>query len=279
MHHFKVNGLSMCVQMAGSGEPLIFVHGLGLDHTFWRWQMPYFATRFKSIAYDLRGHGTTKPVTGSTLEDHANDLSALMERLNLPSAHLVGLSLGSHICKQFIARFPEKVKRMVLVSTRAKGRISNTKRILEEQWNKVGSLDMKLALDIGEKAYFSGHAGQEARRVFRDSAKHNTISSYMTAMEALSGFDHTDILKRMASPALVMNGNEDRLTTAADGAESARLIPGSRLSVMPDAGHFCNLEFPERFNDEVFHFLIDDTRSGDRRAGSSSMNEPSKGGG
>jgi 3-oxoadipate enol-lactonase len=260
MQKFYVNGLSMNVQMEGGGPPLIFVHGLGLDHSYWRLQTNSFKARYMTIAYDLRGHGTTEPKTCSTLEGHANDLAVLMEQMDVNSAHLVGLSLGSHICKQFIAMYPEKVNRMVLVSTRAKGQSSNTKRILEEQVNKPGKLDIKLALEIGENAYFSSNASEEARSIFYDSCKHNTLASYLEAMEALSAFDHTGILPRITSPTLIISGSEDRLTTVANGEEVNRWIPKSRMTVMNNTGHLCNLENAERFNEEVLQFLTDGGR-------------------
>src|SRR5690242_14712282 len=96
----EVNGTRLCYEVAGSGHPLVLVHGFTLDKSMWDDQFSIFAERYKVIRYDLRGHGKSA-VPGAEGFYHADDLKGLLDHLGVGRAHLIGLSLGAAIVTEF----------------------------------------------------------------------------------------------------------------------------------------------------------------------------------
>src|SRR5574341_1066887 len=117
MDQVRVNGVSLAVhEWPGKGPAVICVHGLTANHTCWASIAHMLSPDFRVIAYDLRGRGESdKPDTGYSLEIHCRDLAALLDRLGLKRAAIVGHSLGAHIALRFAVGFPQRVSRLVLM--------------------------------------------------------------------------------------------------------------------------------------------------------------------
>src|SRR5579864_1071549 len=116
-----VNGTRLHYEVAGDGDPVVFVHGLGLDMRMWDDQFEVFATRYRAIRYDLRGFGKSAPQETDERFLHADDLHALLDYLNIPKANVIGLSLGGTISLQFTLLYPESVSRLILVDSALDG--------------------------------------------------------------------------------------------------------------------------------------------------------------
>src|SRR5262245_57108437 len=109
-----IPGARLHYEVAGSGEPLVLIHGFTLDMRMWDDQFASLARHFQVVRYDLRGFGkssmpTTEPYT------HADDLKALLDCLNIERAHVLGLSMGGSIAINFALNYPAMVDRLVLV--------------------------------------------------------------------------------------------------------------------------------------------------------------------
>ena len=118
MAKIRVGELVFYYEQLGQGEPLLLLHGLGSSTQDWQMQMEPFARQRRVIALDLRGHGrSAKPPGPYSIPMFAGDVSAFMHTLNLPPAHVVGLSLGGMIAFQLTLDTPELVRSLTIVNS------------------------------------------------------------------------------------------------------------------------------------------------------------------
>ncbi len=112
------NHIHLYYEEHGHGQPLVFIHGLGSSTKDWESQVPEFSKSYRVITFDLRGHGQSdKPAGPYQIPMLAADLAGLFQALSIPSAHLVGLSLGGAVAFQFAIDYPAKVKTLTIVNS------------------------------------------------------------------------------------------------------------------------------------------------------------------
>src|SRR5689334_8605296 len=117
MPKVKANNITLNYEQQGSGEPLILIPFLSADNACYTFQVAEYAKHFTCISVDLRGTGESdRPTVAYSIEDLADDIAALMGALNIPSAHITGLSLGAGTGLWLAAKYPEKVKSLSLHS-------------------------------------------------------------------------------------------------------------------------------------------------------------------
>jgi pimeloyl-ACP methyl ester carboxylesterase len=121
--HVDTNGIATFYEDTGQGTPVVLVHGHGADLRLWDLQVPaLLEAGYRVIRYDVRGHGRSAiPPGGYTWENYALDLRDLLDRIAVPRAHVVGLSMGGGIALQFALDFPERVSSLVLVDSALPG--------------------------------------------------------------------------------------------------------------------------------------------------------------
>ena len=108
-------------EISGIGFPVIFIYGFGSKKEIWKPQVIDFSQMFKTITLDLRGTGKTdRPNYPYTMGMFADDIKGLMDYLQIESAHLIGRSLGGMIAQNFVLKYPQYVKKLVLIATNAK---------------------------------------------------------------------------------------------------------------------------------------------------------------
>lgn len=117
MAHATINGAVLEYGEAGSGQPLVLVHGSASDHRTWHLQREAFAERFRVIYYSRRYHWPNEPISGGadySMDEHVTDLEALVRSLGAAPAHLVGHSYGAFLCLVLAMREPSLVRSLVL---------------------------------------------------------------------------------------------------------------------------------------------------------------------
>lgn len=112
--HVNIGGASLYYEMTGAGSPVVLLHGLGLDHRMWDEQVAPLAHAHTVVRYDLRGSG--RSTAGSHGGNHAEDLKALLDHLELVRVSLVGLSLGGGAAINFAVAYPNAVHALILVN-------------------------------------------------------------------------------------------------------------------------------------------------------------------
>lgn len=241
----------------GSGEPLVLVHAFPLDARMWQPQLDALAAHVRVIAPDLRGFGRagTAPLP-RTLDEHADDLAALLDARSIPRATLLGLSMGGYIALAFVRRHPSRLSGLILADTRASADTPEARQGRDRAIALVRSSGVEALIEeLLPKLLVSGPDSELARKV-RDIARSQSPEGVVAALTAMRDrLDATELLHTIAVPTLVLVGSEDRLTTVSEVRAMAEKLPNATVVELQGAGHLSNLEAPEAFNQAVLRFL------------------------
>jgi 3-oxoadipate enol-lactonase len=251
---------ALCVDHAGAGELLVFLHGIGGNRTNWTEQVERFGDQFHALAWDARGYGGSDDYEGPLdFSDFARDLVRVLDHFGVAKAHLCGLSMGGRIAQDFHALFPERVATLALVSTfTGFQNFSDAEKRKFVELRKKPLVEGKEPKDIAPvvaKTLCGPDVTQEQydRLVASMAALHK--ESYIKTVEATTMFNRTAELEQIAVPTLLIFGEFDSLTTPAMGEEMHSRITGSEYVMVPRAGHLVNLERPADFDRALGAFL------------------------
>jgi pimeloyl-ACP methyl ester carboxylesterase len=241
-HTTEVNDRLARYAVAGTGEPLVLVHGLSGSTHWWRRNLTALAERYRLYLVDLPGFGCMGHWRGRfALAEAAEWLHAWMGAVGLPRACLVGHSMGGFICLQLAARWPTSVRRLVLVDPvgipTGRNHLIASTHLLTAALRTSPRFYPTFVLDglrAGPRAVL--RAGSEILRS-----------------------DVRDMLSRVSAPTLLVWGAHDTLQPVAAGAVMRDLLSDARLSVLDGAGHVAMFDRPHAFNHAVLRFL--DARS------------------
>jgi len=258
MPYLTANGLRLYYHSIGEGPALLLLHGLGSSSDDWELQLPEFATRYRVVAMDLRGHGRSdKPRGPYTMGDFATDAAALLHGLGIPQAHVLGLSLGGMVAQQLAVDRPERVLSLVLVNTfpRFEPWESHLLRRIARRLITFGSGGMEALAEAVAAGLFPRPT---QRPLYEEAVRRfarNDLNGYRASVAAILRFNVERRLGEVRCPALIVAGDRDRTVSWRQKARLARLLPKARLVVIPDSGHATPLDQPARFNCRVLAFL------------------------
>jgi pimeloyl-ACP methyl ester carboxylesterase len=254
----SVNSIELHYLEAGSGQPVLLLHGLGSCSDDWFFQAPILAERCLVIAPDLRGHGqSSKPRGPMSVAQLAADIAGLMDRLDLAPAHIVGLSLGGLVGQQLAIDFPQKVNRLILVNTFAHlwpTSLRETYTLLRRAMTAT-LLPMRMAARIVAADLFPQPPQAELRRYAFDRVGANDLTSYRALIRAIRRFDTRPVLHRIHAPTLVITGDRDNVVPRGCQLQLVRGIPQVRWRLVRDSGHATPVDQPEEFNRLMLEFL------------------------
>jgi 3-oxoadipate enol-lactonase len=240
----------LAVSVAGSGELVLFLHGIRGNRRNWAGQVEFFSQRFKAAAWDARGYGDSDDYDGSLqFEYFTGDVLRVAEHFKVEKLHLVGLSMGGRIARNVALRAPERVRSLVLISTNPGFDAmspESVKRFITERRSRTPQTLRRL---LGSKP---NHA---AYQELLDSVSRIHEVSYQKTLEASVAQDRAAPIEQIRVPTLVLAGEEDTVYPPELAREMAQRIPGAVLLMFERTGHLANLEQPERFNKAVLDFL------------------------
>jgi len=247
----------------GAGAPLLVIQGLGYATWASRYQTPALSRGRRVIAFDNRGAGRSlKPPGPYSIELLAEDAASVLDERGVISAHVLGHSMGGYIALALALRRPELVRSLVLVSTGAGAPAHEP--VPEEtmaQWlanahlppHEFARRTMHLSFRPG---WTEEHAGLYEELLAARLEHPTPPQCWRAQFDAASRFvERGAPVERIASPALVVHGDADRVVPVSNGRALAERLPRAELVVFPGAGHLPTLEEPERFNAVVAAFL------------------------
>ncbi len=263
--HVTLGGRAVRYFDTGEGAPFLLVHAFPLSADLWQPQLAAPPPGWRLIAPDLRGFrgpGADEPVLplgDTTVDDYAGDLLGLLDHLRLPEAVVGGVSMGGYISFALVRLAPHRVRGLVLADTRPQadteeGRARRLELIeVARQEGAAGIADGMLPGLVGATTHRERPA--IVARV-RELVLANDPSAIAAAVGAMmTRPDSMPTLDAIACPALVVVGEEDRLTPVELSADMHARIRESSYAVIPGAGHLANLERPDAFNAEIARFL------------------------
>lgn len=233
---------------AGSGPPLVLVHGAGGSADLWRRQLDGLADVTRVVAPDLPGHGPLGGRGKPSVAGYAAWLEGFLAVLDAEPVVLVGHSMGGAVAQTLALARPERLAGLVLVGTGARLRVlARIVDLLRHHPREGQSVIRELSFAAGAPR----ECTEMVDRVLREGAPLVTLGDYL----ACDRFDVGERLAALRTPTLVLTGTEDRLTPPKYGRFLAEAIPGARLVEIPAAGHFPHLEQPVAVNTAIREFL------------------------
>ncbi|MFZ1812863.1 MAG: 3-oxoadipate enol-lactonase [Rhizobiaceae bacterium] len=258
MQFAELNGIILHYSDTGShaAPALVFSNSLGTDFRVWDALVPHFASRFRIIRYDKRGHGLSgAPAAPYTMEDHVGDLAALLDHLGVSKASIVGLSVGGMIAQGLLASRPDLVARMVLMDTahRIGTRDAWNERIASVQANGIASISGAIL-----ERWFSPTFRQtsaEAVSLWQNMLERTPVAGYAGTCAALRDADYTKEAGHIGRPVLLMVGSNDGSTPPELVRSTHELIAGSKFVVIDGPGHLPCVESPAETAAHINRFL------------------------
>lgn len=269
----ELHGHRVIYHMAGSGPPVVLIHGMVNSSRHWREVALRLAGTHTVIAPDLIGHGDSATPRGDySLGAHAASIRDLLAVIGIERASIVGHSLGGGVAMQFFYQFPQRTERLVLVSSGGLGRevspllrtaalpgisgllrLAANPRVLDGLDGAGGRLH-----DSGSRYGVQLRAIARALRPLersgaRDAFLHTLRSVIDIQGQRVSANDRLYLLDGF--PTLIVWGARDRTIPVKHGQEAQRSAPGSRFELLSRAAHFPHLEDPEGLADVLLDFL------------------------
>lgn len=254
----RLADVELFCELAGSGEPVFFIHGLGSCAEDWRSQMEFFRDRYRVIACDLRGHGrSSKPHGTYSMERFAADVAAMLREVATGPAHVVGISLGGMVAFQLAVDAPELVRSLTIVNSgpAVPARTFKQRLPLYVRLLYAHVLGLPAMAKMVAKRLFPKPGQEPLQRAFIARLSANDRECYLASLKAIfAGWSVADRLGSVRCPVLVLAADQDYTPVALKQAYVSRL-PDARLVVIPDSRHAVPLEKPREFNEALASFL------------------------
>ncbi len=270
-----LHGHRVMFTIAGQGPPVVLIHGVAGRASQWDRTVALLAEKHAVIAPDLLGHGeSAKPRGDYSLGAHASGIRDLLVGLNIERASIVGHSLGGGIAMQFAYQFPERCERLVLVSSGGLGeevhpllraatlpgsefvlpllahpRVLDVASVLPRALGRIG---LRTGPDLTEMARgYQSLSNAEARSAFI----HTLRGVIDPTGQRINASDRLYLASKM--PSMIVWGRRDRIIPVQHAQPAHRGMPGSRLELFEEAGHFPQLDDPLRFARALENFFAE----------------------
>jgi 3-oxoadipate enol-lactonase len=244
-----------------SSETLLFLNGLTQSTLAWFFFLPYFKERYKIILLDFIFQGqSSKSGSWRTFDQHAADVRAVLEQESIHKATLVGLSYGSLVAQHFAVLYPNRLNKLVLLSTFAH-KTPYYDAIELSWWRALESGGYNLMLDImlpsvlSEKYFANPIIPIQAMKEARKESNQNSEAIFNLMRATKEREDYRKELEKIKTPSLIIQGEKDLLLPVHLAEEVQKHISGSVLKVIKQAGHTLNLEHVHEVCGEIKKFL------------------------
>jgi pimeloyl-ACP methyl ester carboxylesterase len=256
----EVDGLSIAYERAGDGPPLVLLHGyLGDGRGTWHRQLDALSDEFTVVAWDAPGAGrSSDPPPSFSLADYADCLSGFVAALGLGRPHVAGVSFGGGLALEVYRRHPLLPKTLILASAYAGWAGSLPPEEVElrlRQVMEMADLPPDHLMGAVTRTLFSESAPSTMVDEFADNAAQFHPSGLKAMARSFAKADLRDILPHVDVPTLLLCGDSDVRAPCSVAESIHAAIPGSRLVVLPGAGHVIPVEAAARFNAEVRAFV------------------------
>jgi pimeloyl-ACP methyl ester carboxylesterase len=262
MERVPSDGVEIFYELRGSGPPVVLLHPFPCHHEFWNPVAGALDSRYRLIVPDLRGHGDSEIGEGPALmQKHAGDVARVLDAAGVGTAAFVGCSIGGYILFEFWRRFRERVTSLALCDTRpqsdtAEGRANRLKAaaaVLEQGTEPF--IEAMIPKLMGRTTVGTRPDLVDGARAMMRKMSAEDICLVLRGMAERP--DSVADLKSINVPTLIVIGEEDVLSTVADGELMRQNIAGSQLKVVPKAGHYAPWEQPELVGKVLRQFLDD----------------------
>ncbi len=260
MPRIKSDDAEISYQVLGDGPPIVLLHPFPANHEFWLPAAQSLLTRYRLILPDLRGHGDSDLGEGpATMQKHAADIVRVIDDAGITRAAFAGVSIGGYALFEFWRRHRDRISALVLCNTKAAADSSEARNARLKSAAEV--------MERGTEPFFESMLPKLLGDTTRNT-RPDLVQGALRMMRKMSAEDVAMVqrgmaerpdsvatLKTISVPTLIMTGEEDVVTGPAEGELMRQNIPGSKLKIIPKAGHYAAWERPKEVGDllrEVF---------------------------
>ncbi len=261
----NVDGIKTSYTDEGSGDAVLFVHGLAGYKENWEENVPVFAERYRTIALDLPGFGySAKPDVPYGIPFFAEFVTKFLRALGIERAHLVGNSMGGHTSTLIAAKYGSFVDKLVLADpTGARGKeLYEAAPIKPEMIEMMGPVNpgedfvrMYAMLQFFDPAPFIDKMVKRAMADLELGDIPERFNAYIKSLKGLFAHDAEPLYKDIQAPTLVIWGENDNVVPVGNADVAESMIPGARKIIFPQCGHLPMIEKSGDFNRAVLEFL------------------------
>jgi 3-oxoadipate enol-lactonase len=255
--YVKIKDGNLYYVKEGTGPPLIFLHGLALDHRAWKEQVQYFSHYYSCISIDLRGFGKSSVPTNTPFSFH-EDINTLLDSLHInEQVVLIANSMGGRAAVNFALAYPEKTKALILADV-----VIDGYRFEEFKLEPIYAMAAQKGIDSANQFYLDYQIFEPARR---DSTVYRHLREMALSYSGWQWLHKNPVqglippaieqLDQIKAPVLIITGEKDIRDFQQVANILHKNIKHSSKKEIPGAGHMCNMEKPAAFNSLVSNFL------------------------
>lgn len=251
-----VNGSKLHVMVEGSGKPVVLLHGGFMDSTMWDAQATALSPHFRVIRIDLRGFGRSPKTTQDYFPE--DDIAAVLDKVKVERAAIVGISLGGELAIDFALRHPGRVESLALAEPGLSGwkwsaEVTETMQAVMKAAKEQGR-EAAIEAFLHRPVFVSAKDKPAAYEAIRSQLLRN-FSLEPQRMKAVER-PAVDRLSEIRVPTLLMVAEQGGSDARAIAQKVAAAVTGSRLVTVAGSGHMINFERPEEFNRLILEFLL-----------------------
>ncbi len=266
---FKKDNIEINFIKKGVGEPLVLIQGTNTKLEAWQYQIEFFKEKMMVIAFDNRGAGkSSRPDYPYTMDMYVEDTKTLLDHLNIQKGiHLCGFSLGGMIAQEFVLKYPNKVKTLILLAT---GTHIEPIKINQtfEFYNKFDNMNFEEKLQVIIPLIYTNAF---KRKLKKDEELYQYLKKdmnpivhsdgipqfkdYINQYKAIVNFDTRDSLDKIKQPTLIAIGSKDVNSSPEESKVLHENIPNSKLKIFENLKHGFAIEEPEKVNNLIWDFI------------------------
>lgn len=266
MPKIEVNGISLYYELHGpeDGDVLVLSNGIMMSTASWGLQLRALAPHMRVLLYDCRGMWQSDHPEGDySMELHADDLAALLKALNIPKAHIGGISYGSEVSLTFALKYPEMTQSLIVIDG-----VSEVTPYLKAQakpWMLAAEKnDPEMLFASSVFLNFSEEWIEKNQALLNGMAANFgflKLDSFVKLMKSFEAFNVTERLPEIKCPTLIVVGEEDPIKGRPHAERILKGIPHAEYLVVPGAGHALCLDKPEPLNTAILGFVLKNSLS------------------
>jgi len=249
--HYEIEG-------PGDGPVVTLSHSLATSFELWDLQLPVLRGEYRILRFDTRGHGSSSAPAGPyTMELLAADVIGLLDHLAIRRTHFVGISMGGMIGQVLACRHPHRLEKLVVSNTTSR-MPPEMVPVWEERIGRAEAGGMEAVAQETLERWLSDQFRRwqpEITERIRNMILHTPVAGYVNCSRAISSFDISRELSKVAAPTLIITGEKDESTPVTAAEAIQREIDGSELAIMPGARHLSNIGAASLFNQVMANFL------------------------
>jgi len=269
MPQFRYDDIEINYIKEGKGEPLVFIQGTNTKLEAWHYQIDFFKDKMIVIAFDNRGAGkSSRPDYPYTMDMYVEDTKNLLDHLNIQKEiHLCGFSMGGMIAQEFVLKYSNRVKTLILLAT-----TEHIEPIKIDQtfqfYNKFENMNFEEKLQVIIPLLYTNAFKRKLKKdekLYRYLKKdmnpivHSDdipqLKDYINQYKALVNFDTRDLLNKIKQPTLIAVGSKDANSPPEKSKALHEKVPNSRLEIFENLKHGFIIEEPKKVNNLIWEFI------------------------